>query len=220
MADLDVLKQRIRAHPAFRGGPADETYWLDLLEVTVREISPEGLDTLANQLAGFLESHPERWLVHIEASRKDLLAWKTVHALLKRFRNRPPDSLVVSEDNEETWRAAAALLNAWGLDVATGDRTKPPDGSDSRKQALRNSSIVVTVNGIRDLSGLPYESDERRSACDAVAERLGMSYATVRTIWRNGQKRLRRAREKGLIPPAKKQRRQRTLKPPNSHHTR
>ena len=215
---MDDLKRRIRAHPAFRGGPADETYWLDLLEVTVREMFPEGLDTLADQIAGFLESHPELWSAHIEASRQDLLAWKTVHTLLKRFRNPRPGSLIVSRDDETSRRGAAALI-AWGLDVATGDRTEPPDGSDSRKRALRNGAITATVNGIRDLGELPYESAERRSACHAIADRLGMSYTTVRTIWRNGRRQLQRAREQGLIPPAKKQRRQRALKQPNSHPT-
>ena len=209
MDDLDVLKRRIQAHPAFRGGPADEAYWLDLLEVTVREMFPEGLDTLADLTADVLERHPERWWAYIEASREDLLAWKIVHSLLKRFRNRPPGSPVVSEDDEGSWRTAAALLIAWGMDVATGDRKEPPDGSDRRKRALRNRAIIATVNGIRDLGELPYESDDRWSACDAVAKRLGMAYATVRTVWRNGRGKLRSARAHGRIPPSKKQRRQR-----------
>ena len=34
---LAELKRRIRAHPAFHGGPADETYWLDFMEWTLAE---------------------------------------------------------------------------------------------------------------------------------------------------------------------------------------
>ena len=49
--------------------------------------------------------------------------------------------------------------------------------------------ILAAVNGIHDVSGLPYDFDEPKSgeprtACHAVAERLGMPFTTVRTIWR------------------------------------
>ena len=204
---MDVLKRRIREHRAFRGGPADETYWLDLMEFALN-MFPEGLDHLADLMASVREHHPECWSAYIEASRTDPLAWKVVHNLFRRLRNRPSDSLTASEDEVEKWRDARERLDEWARDVTAGDRVEPtPPGGDSRKQVSRNGTIAATINGIRDLTGLPYESDERRSACHAVAERLGMKYHTVRSIWRNHRGLLKRARQKGLIPPPTKQRR-------------
>ena len=171
-------------------------------------MAPEGLDHPADFLTPVLERHPENWSAYIEASRTDPLAWKVVHTLFSRLRNRPPSSLTASEDEVEKRQDALERLNGWVLDVAAGDRVEPTrPGGDSRKQVSRNAKIVATINGIRDLGELPYESDERRSACHAVAERLGMKYHTVRSIWRNNQGMLKRARQESLIPPPTKQKR-------------
>ena len=69
-------------------------------------------------------------------------------------------------------------------------------------------SLTPSVSAIRDLGELPYEGMDG-SACQAVAGRLNMSHAAVRSIWRKEQPRLRRLRENGLLPPAKKQTRRR-----------
>ena len=128
------------------------------------------------------------------AAAQDRLAWKVMEALARLVpRDLPSPNAVYT----------------WALLVAGGKVQAPPDGPDKRKKAHRNHVIAVTVNGIRDLGQLPYESEERRSACHAVAERLGMPYATVRTIWRGQRPLLTKAREMGLIPPATRLRRAR-----------
>ena len=174
----EVLKSRIRAHPAFRGGPPDEGYCLDFLESVLAGIALEGLDPIADLNAAVLERHPEKWGAYIAASEKDLLAYKTVQVLLRNLRRQGSVEGPVQE---------------WAYDVAEGLCTVPTGGPDQRKKMLRNAAIIATVKMIGDVSGIPYEFDEPRSgeprtACHVVADRLGMKFATVRTIWRNGNK--------------------------------
>ena len=210
--DLEVLKERVRAHPAARGGPADEGYWLDLLEFCLAEFGG-GLDALAKIYALNLESHPEKWQAYIAASRDDLLAFKTLQVLLANMRGKKPGSISVSPEEATVWRVALKSLDGWAQDVALENIKKPKDRPDKRKWMLRDASIAATVNGIHDLSGVPYEFDEPksgepRSACHIVADRLGKPYATVRSIWRKERDLLNQAREHGLIPsPRPKQRR-------------
>ena len=211
MKDLEALKQRIRAHPAFRGGPADEDYWLDMVEVCLAE-SPGGLDALAETQALIIESHPENWQAYIVASRVDLLAYKTLQVLLTNLRGKKPGSIKVSPEEAEVWQVALDGLNRWAQDVALEIIQKPKDGPDKRKLRSRNTIIVAAVNGIHDVSGVPYEFDEPksgepRSACHIVADRLGMPPTTVRSIWRKERSLLKRAREHGLIPPPRPKRR-------------
>ena len=200
MGELNVLKRRIRAHPAFLGGPPDEAYWLDMLEVWL-SIVGEGYEFMVETLAANMERHPEKWGPYIVASQADRLVWQTLAVLLRRLRKRKAGSLVIAVENEAVWRDALDRLHGWALDVASGIRVEPkPAGRDARKQAMRNATIVCVVNGIRDLGELPYASDERWSACHAVAKRLGVKYDTIRSIWRRGQPLLTRARDHGLIP--------------------
>ena len=215
MPDLDALKARIRRHPAFRGGPADETYWLDLLEVTLAEIVPANLDALAEFYAQVHERNPAMWSAYIAASREDLLAWKVLQALLRRLQGREAGSLAVSEEGLPIFSAGFNALNDWARGVASETLRKPRRrGSDRRTNMSRDAAIVAAVNGIRDVSGIPYEHDARRegnprTACHVVAERLGWEYGKVRTIWRRNRPLLDRARERGLLPAARKRRRRR-----------
>ena len=55
---LAELKRRIRAHPAFHGGPADETYWLDFMEWTLAEFGT--YDFMGEVLADNLKHHPDQ----------------------------------------------------------------------------------------------------------------------------------------------------------------
>ena len=212
MSDLEILIDRIRKHPAARGGAADEGYWLDLLEFCLAEFGG-GLDALAKMYALNLERHPEKWQAYIAGSRDDLLAFKTLQVLLANMRGKQPGSISVSPEEAVVWQAALNSLNSWAQDAALENIKKPKDRPDKRKRMLRDATIAATVNGIHDLSGVPYEFDEPksgepRSACHIVADRLGMPYATVRSIWRKERDLLNSAREHGLIPqPRSKQRR-------------
>ena len=112
MTDPDILKERIMAHPAFKGGPADESYWLDFLEFSLAAF-PEGLDTLASLLATDLERHPENWAAYIETSREDLLAYKTLQVLLINVRDRKLDTSITPLEKDLAWHAAICNLNRW-----------------------------------------------------------------------------------------------------------
>ena len=110
-------------------------------------------------------------------------------------------------------------LIAWWMDKTTGVIKKPRHGGkQTRKNLMRDVLIAETVSAIHDVTDLPYEFDAPKSggdpwtACHSVAKRLGMPYATVRSIWRKNRVYGDHAREEGLIPAAQKQRR-RTLTP-------
>ena len=38
MDEIEVAEHRMRVHPAFTGGPADEGYWLDSLQWALKSI--------------------------------------------------------------------------------------------------------------------------------------------------------------------------------------
>ena len=182
-----------------------------MVEVCLAEFAG-GLDAHAKMLAHILESHPEKWQAYIAASRTDLLAYKTLQVLLTNLRGKKPGSIKVSPEEAEVWQVALNSLNGWAQDVALEIIQKPKDGPDKRKLRSRNAIIVAAVNGIHDVSGVPYEFDEPRfgeprSAGHIVADRLDMKPTTVRSIWRKDRGLLDHAREAGLLPPSRPGRR-------------
>ena len=191
---LAELKRRIRAHPAFHGGPADETYWLDFMECTLAEFGT--YDFMLERLADNLKHHPDQVPVYVVASESDGLFWDVLSRLVPLL-----------------WRnegVVPAVLLEWWMDKTTGIRERPPSsGKHGRRNNMRDLTIVTTVNGIRNVTDLPYEFDEpsglrkQRSACHVVAERLGWTYGRVRSIWRNNRSIVDRARAHGLVPLAR-----------------
>ena len=195
---LAELKRRIRAHPAFHGGPADETYWLDFMEWTLAEFGT--YEFKVDCLADNLKRHPDQVPGWVIASESDRLACDVlshlVHLLWRNEKLWPPD-----------------VLLEWWMDKTTGIRDKPPSCGEGRNQ-MRDLTIVAAVNGIRDVTDLPYEFDEHggsgrapRTACHVIAERLGWTYGRVRTIWRKNRSIVDRARARGLVPPERRRKR-------------
>lgn len=189
---LAELKRRIRAHPAFRGGPADETYWLDFMECTLAEFGT--YDFRLEVLGDNLKRHPDRVPAAVVASESDPLVWDVLSRLVPLL-----------------WRnkgVMPAVLLEWWMDKTTGIRgDRPRSGGEGRNQ-MRDLTIVAAVNGIRDVTDLPYEFDEPsgrepRTACHVVAERLGWTPERVRSIWRKNRSIVDRARAHGLVPPAR-----------------
>ena len=96
-----------------------------------------------------------------------------------------------------------------------GVTTKPIRGGEhDRKNQMRDVIIAATVNMVHHVTDLPYEFDETskpgrvpRTACHSVAERLGMPFNTVRTIWRKNRDDVDLARGDGGVPPARGRRR-------------
>ena len=197
MGDLEVLKRRIRSHPAFQGGPADEDHWLDFLEFTLEEFG--SYEFMIERLADSLERHPETLPGYLYQSEKDRLAWDVLHALV--LRQWSGKKVVFPE------------LIKWWMDATMGALVKPKgSGKVVWRNKLRDLTIVTAVNGIREVSGIPYESDEPKlapphTACHVVAKRLGMPYATVRSIWRKNRSIVTGAHKHRLVPPPRARKR-------------
>ena len=198
--ERDVLLRKIREHPAFHGnGPADEEYWLDYMQLTLAEFGT--YEFMVECFADWCERDTKMLAAYIIVSEKDRLAWDALHVLVPRLRTGG--------------KVVPPLLVEWWLDVTTGILKKPKKGG---KPVQRNSNeqatIAAAVNGIREVSGIPYYSDERNdaephTACHVVAERLGMPYTTVRSIWLKMQPLVKRAQENGLVPPPRPKKRRR-----------
>ena len=199
MDRFEDLKRKLRAHPAFHGGPADEEYWLDFLEASLAKFG--SYEFLIEMQGKGLERRPERLAAYILASREDRLAWDVLYDLVPRLR-----------------RGGQALPNElaeWWISATTGV-LKPPKrgGKVVHRNRARDTAIAAAVKGIHDVSGIPYEFDEPKSgdphtACHVVANRLGMTYEAVRSIWRKMHPLIKRAQERGLVSPSRKTRRQR-----------
>ena len=199
------LLRRVRAHPAFHGGPSDEGYWLDLMELLLAEFGH--YDFGVEILADSLKQHPERIPAYVAASEKDRLFWDVLDRLVpKLWRN---DKVMPD-----------VLLN-WSMDNTTDVPDKPSrSGEHGRRNRMRDLTIVWAVNGVRDVTDLPYEFHEPsepgrmpRTACHVVAERLGWTYGKVLSIWRKNRSIVDRAREHGLVPPARARTRRTRLTP-------
>lgn len=194
------LRRRLRAHPAFRGGPADEGYWLDLMELLLENFGSYGFKV--EMLAENLERHPDRVPAYVSAAAQDRFAWDVLDQLVRQL-----------------WLSGKTVppaLVRWWMDKTTAVSTKPRGTGDHvRRNEMRDLMIVWAVNGIRNVTDLPYEFDapapssgrEPRTACHVVAERLGWKYERVRSIWQKNRSILNRAREHGLIPPERARRR-------------
>lgn len=189
------LLRRVRAHPAFHGGPSDEGYWLDLMELYLADFGT--YEFKVEFLADNLERHPERVRAYVAASERDRLFWDVLNRLVPQLWRNEKDVPVE--------------FLKWWMDATTGVSDKPSrSGEHGRRNQMRDLTIVWAVNGIRDVTDLPYDFDEPsepgrlpRSACHVVAGRLGWTYGKVRSIWRKNRSIVDRTREHGLVPPAR-----------------
>ena len=193
-SDMVNLPLGLGEFAASRGGSPDEDFWLDVLEYVWPRLT-EGLYAFASFNADLLEKYPKSLWVYIENSRTDLLAWKTLEALLRRRSSLVERAMAAPADDWNIYREVLWPLIGWACEVASKTRTEPslPQGRDFAENLLRNAAIRATLRKIHDCSGRHYTSTDREdhSACGMVAQRLrGMPYATVRTIWRHRPDRL------------------------------
>ena len=197
-SDEDLAKGRERYHTLRRrvarkreNGIIDQEYILDRLELAFAEADTETLDGAAAEVAPKLAEQPDDWALWIEGTDEDRLASKIVHALVAHLRVRDPELL------------KQPPLFDWILDVVLRIRPGQPSkgGRDARAHRFRNMLIAEAVRRICGLSTLKPTSTakEPRSACHAVADRLGEEYETIATIWKNEKK---RQQGRGLAPEA------------------
>ena len=175
----DRLRRRVRRKQ--ESGSYDEEYYLDRLELALKENTVDTLDGLAECFAADLANRRDDWALWIEGTDCDRLASKVVHALVAHLRVRDPELL------------KQPPLFDWILDVNLGIRPGRPSrgGRDARAHRFRNMLIAEAVRLICDLSSLKPTSTAKwpRSACHALADRLGEEYETIVTVWKDENKR-------------------------------
>ena len=156
---------------------------------------------MVEHFADWCERQPEMLYAYIITSKRDRLAWDVLHVLVPRLRTGG--------------KALPPVLAEWWIDATTGVLAKPDvGGKPVHRNTMRDATIASAVNGIHDVTDLPYEfdatkSESPRSACHVVADRLGMRYGTVRTIWLKHRQLVERARLLGLVPPSRPRKRRR-----------
>ena len=163
-----------------------EECWLDCLEVVLEQLTRW---TSTEMFARHLAQRPERVMVYIKASTRHRAALTILTCLLRKLRQQQLSMASSNEHEREQCEAARRALTEWALDAHAGILKKPQTrGRDKYALAIRDAVIASTVNGIRNLGARPATSRlPDRSACHAVANRIGLSYDAVRTIWQNNQ---------------------------------
>ena len=164
----------------------DEKPLLNFVEVLLKHVSRK------QTIEMFVQSvvqQPELVMAYINVSKKDRLVWQVLTLLLRQLRLQQVPIDFSNEQECEQWEAARRALNAWAVDAHVGILKEPrPRGRDKRWNGLRDAGIAVAVNEIKNLGARPATSNRPgRSACHAVANRIGLSYEAVCTIWQNNR---------------------------------
>ena len=73
MDDIETAERRMRAHPAFTGGPADEGYWLDSLQCVLA--SHGTYKSMLETHAARLERNPGQAEWFVKASLVNRMYW-------------------------------------------------------------------------------------------------------------------------------------------------
>ena len=184
---LTELREKIEKAEA--GGSYGAEYLLDKLEFVLAESGLRTADELASHIAEQLVEQPDEWERWVSYSDDDYLFWKIVQALVGALRERDPECL------------QRPPLFGWVVDAALDFRPLRPRGGDKRLKRFNKMVIAVTVNRLRNLPNGPVIWSERGdSACDLVAERLGLQPDTVRKTWLKYKPELRRAGLLGTTP--------------------
>ena len=174
---LGIIEARKQLYPDRSDRPPGTKnqleYYKDLIEAI-----PEGLDAFA-KFEAERSALSLNFEINVTLARQDQIAHKILKEVLRNLR---------SDDKQDD----RAILNdlpdftiTWILDVATGDCVEPKSvGRYKSVYTSRDLHIGHMVECVHGTMKLPYESDERYSACHEVADYLDMKYGKVRTIWR------------------------------------
>ena len=163
----------------------EEQRILDFMEFSIIRSPEYSRGHLAQRIAKDNLDKPDEWLGWVAASSDDPLAWKVCVALLEKLCEPGP------ERGRRWARLFLSPLLVWALDVAEGTRKEPRKrGRDPYVNNYRDIIIFTFVAAVRDVGLRPATtSSTGKSACHLVAERLNLSYQTVRNIWQDGKKR-------------------------------
>ena len=165
-----------------RPEPDDEEAWLAELDDRLQQ----RIGDLVNDVARGLAVHPDMWRPYIEDAQHDATAWDILAEVRRFWQHREPVTPLQ--------RRAVRALMLWWFKV---ERPKSTGGRPS--ELLRDIAIVSTIQGIHEVAGKPYTSDQDLkssgtpvSACGVVAQHLdGLNYARVKRIWEQRRTSLR-----------------------------
>ena len=140
------------------------------------------------EFAEGLLRNPKMLLRFAMASDYHPWCWDVIRVVVFWLKH-PPDDPYLKEDVAVLAKdtAMVGILFDWAVDAFVGISPQPKKrrGGDVLKHFRRNNWIYEAVERI----GKPYTSpDGKQCACRLVAERIGMSYEEVRTVWRNVKK--------------------------------
>ena len=175
---IDIIEERKQQYLDRSDRPPEVAERLKILKLMI-DHSIDVKDSTVKFGAIVLNAIPDAWPDIVDAAKYNQLAYGILKEYLrllridekqddKTFINNLPDSMI-----------------SWIIEVATGQRVEPKSvGRNKNTNLLRDRLIAISVRLVHDNMELPYESDERYSACHEVADYLDMKYGKVRTIWR------------------------------------
>lgn len=174
---IGIIEERKQLYPDRNDRPLKTTeqleYYKDLIEAI-----PEGLDA-------FTKYEAERFKlalnfeINVDLARRDQIAHRMLKEVLRNLRSDD------KQGDREILNNLPDFTITWILDVATGECVEPKSvGKYKSVYTSRDLHIGQMVECVHGTMKLPYESDERYSACHDVADYLHMKYGKVRTIWR------------------------------------
>lgn len=164
----------------WKDGITDEDDVLDLMELYLHLYPADQGEAAAFQ--GNVFAHmPHIWIPLIRESETSPLTFTALEHTVRRL--NADDAL--EDDGPE-----CAALRQWAYAVACRERTRPRHrGTPAEAARFGRGIVTMAVMILHDVFGRPYTSvvdtDEpaRRSACQVIAMRLGITTDHVRTTW-------------------------------------
>ncbi|MXW03562.1 MAG: hypothetical protein F4Z81_00680 [Gemmatimonadetes bacterium] len=178
---LEIIKERKEAYPDRSDRPPEVSERLEALKLMIGH-SIEDKDSTVRFGALILNTIPDARSSIGEIARESQLAYRILqeYLLLLRIDEKLDDRKLINNLPDS--------VIAWILEVATGQCVEPKSVGRSRStNLLRDRFIAISVILVHDNMDLPYESDEKYSACHEVADYMDMKYGSVRTIWRKSR---------------------------------
>lgn len=196
---LAHLRKRVSKHRHYtRGKARDEALVLDEMGLMLHTPADQ-VDTLVDRYAVMLLAVPKRAQPYVDAAARDWFA----AAVVNRLRAL---QWTVRWWSPRRWtrpqRALRRRLESWQADLDSGKVTRPrrKPGGHRSLNLYRDTVIAAAVIELNEYCGLPHESHGARSGCSAVADRLGESYATIRTVFRSLRQVRQLAEQAGEVP--------------------
>lgn len=178
---IGIIEDRNKEYPDRRDRPPEVAERLEVLKLMIGH-SIEDKDSTVRFGALILNTIPDARSSIGEIASASQLAYRILQEYLRLLRideKLDDRTLVINQPDS---------VIAWILEVATGQCVEPKSVGRSRStNLLRDRLIAVSVKLVHDNMDLPYESDERYSACHEVADYMDMKYGSVRTIWRKSR---------------------------------